>query len=204
LHLANESLQHQEWKKGRDIASSVLREMRDRIASGEASGDLLAVALLFRSIGAAGLNEEANAAWDFGVAQSLYPAYERVDLKPYGPVNDVLGSYRYTNGLPPHPVATKTPEPSITVQPPKPLRRVRAEYPLAKRASCVQQAIAVGTVIDETGHTSLPFLPAPTDPVLALAAFDAAREWLFEPATLDSKPVAVKFLLTVDFKIRGC
>jgi len=206
LHVANERLQQADWKQGRDIADAVMREMRDRIVSGEASGDLLAVALLFRAIGEAGLNDAEAAAWDFGTAQSLYPGYEKVDLKPYGAAGASLDQYRYKNGSPPDPSAWADSDGRTDrqVTPPRKVSGQTGEYPLAKARSCVQQPVVVRTIINEQGRPESPSLPAATDPVLALAAFDAVRTWRFEPAQQDGKPVRVAFLLTVNFKVRQC
>lgn len=205
LAVASEELKGGNWKKGREVADSVLREMRDRIVSGDSSGDLLAVALLFRAIGAAGSNDLEDAAWDFGVAQSLYRPYEKVDLKPYGAAGVVLDKWRYTDGHPPPPPSWINPAfgPG-EVSPPRKLSGKMPEYPLAKAASCVQQSVAVGTVIDEQGRTALPSLPQATDPVLALAAFDAVRQWRFVPAKRGALPVTVFFVLNVKFHVRGC
>jgi hypothetical protein len=203
LGVANDELKNGNWEKGRDIADSVLREMHARIISGEGSGDLLAAALLFRAIGAAGLNRVDDAAWDFGVAQSLYRPYEKVDLKPYGAAGAVLDRWRYTDGRAPTPPSWVNRQlASGKVSPPRRLRGDRPDYPLAKAASCVEKSVAIGTVIDEQGRTALPSLPQATDAVLALAAFDAVRTWRFAPAKQGGKPVGVFFVLTVNF--RGC
>jgi hypothetical protein len=206
LHVASTRLQEGKWNDGMSIASSVLREMRDRIVSGEATGDLLAVALLFRSIAEAGLGEREDAAWDFGVAQTLYPSYERVDLKPYGAAAALLDEFRYHNGEPPMPAAWLEHQPGAQdhVTPPRKLSGKSAEYPLAKAASCIEKTILVGSIINERGYTESPSLPEPTDPVLALAAFDAIRTWRFEPAQQAGKPAPVHFVLSVNFKTPQC
>lgn len=206
LHVANERLQQADWKEGRDISDAVMREMRDRIVSGEASGDLLAVALLFRAIGEAGLNDAEAAAWDFGTAQSLYPGYEKVELEPYGPAGVLLDRYRYKNGTPPDPIAWSQNEGTTNgqVTPPRKIGGEMPAYPLAKARSCVQQPVVIRTIITEQGRAESPSLPAATDPVLALAAFDAVRKWRFQPAQQDGRPVSVAYLLTVNFKVRQC
>jgi hypothetical protein len=206
LQGANRRLQQGQWRKGRDVADSVLREMRDRIASGEASGDLLAVALLFRAIGEAGLGDSETAAWDFGVAQAFYPSYAKVDLKPYGTAGELLEQWRYVDGVPVglrETVPLRDPA-ERTVTPPRKLSGAPAEYPLAKAASCTQDSVVVRTIIDVRGQPVSPSLPIQVDPVLALAAFDAVRQWRFEPARQEGQPVPVSFLLTVDFKRFGC
>lgn len=209
LHEANEKLQAGKWKKGRDIANSVLRKMRNRIASGdEASAQLLAVAILFRAIGEAGLGDSESATWDFGVAQELYPEYSRVDLKAYGEAGLAMEGWRYTNGSPSLPDLSALDEAAAAnevVTPPRKLEGDQPEYPLAKAKSCVQSSIVVKTVIDDQGRTQFPIIEPGADPVLALAAFEAIRTWRFVPAKLNGKPVQVFYALTVNFKLsRGC
>jgi TonB family protein len=204
LQVANASLKAGDWKKGRDIADSVLREMRDRIASGDASGDLLAVAFMFRSIGEAGMGEIESASWDFGFAQTLYPAYGKVDLEPYGAAGTLLSQQRYVDGAPPDPPRNQVDASVGTVNPPRKVSGPTPEYPLAKAASCIEQKIVVRAFIDAQGRPEKPSLPPGTDPVLGVAALDAVRMWRFEPATQDGKPVRVILELTVNFHVRGC
>ncbi|HEV8239972.1 MAG TPA: energy transducer TonB [Thermoanaerobaculia bacterium] len=208
LQVANSSLKNGEWKKGRDIADSVLREMRDRIASGDASGDLLAVAYMFRSIGEAGMGDAESGAWDFGIAQTLYPAYSKVDLQPYGAAGELLTRSRYAESAPSDPARRPTQPPAEhgagDVVPPRKLSGDKPEYPLAKAASCIENTILVRTIINQQGRPESPSLPAGTDPVLGVAALDAVRTWRFEPATQDGKPVRVWFELSVNFHVRGC
>lgn len=214
LQVANASLKGGDWRKGRDVADAVLREMRDRIASGEASGDLLAVAFMFRAIGEAGLQDAESAAWDFGVAQTLYAPYAKVDLQPYGAAGALLAQWRYAGGAPSDP-ARQRPEPSGEpseagepgdgrVTPPRKLSGNRPDYPLAKAASCIEKTVLVRTVINAQGRPESPSLPAGTDPVLGVAALDAVRMWRFAPATQGGKPVRVRFELSVSFRVRGC
>lgn len=208
LQVANASLQDGDWQKGRDVADSVLREMRDRIASGDASGDLLAVAFMFRSIGEAGMGDAESAAWDFGVAQTLYAPYAKVDLQPYGAAGEALTQWRYKDGSPSDPDRPRSPPASDrgegAVTPPRKLSGNRPEYPLAKAASCIEKTVLVRTIINAQGRPESPSLPPGTDPVLGVAALDAVRTWRFEPATQDGKPVRVRFELSVAFRVRGC
>src|SRR6185503_2637314 len=200
LQVANTSLKSGNWKKGRDIADSVLREMRDRIASGDASGDLLAVAYMFRAIGEAGLADVESAAWDFGLAQTLYPAYGKVDLQPYGAAGELLTHRRYVDGAPSDPALHHTALGGRSVDPPRKVSGRSPDYPLAKAAACIEQKIVVRSVINEQGKPESPSLPPGTDPVLGVAALDAVKTWRFAPATLDGKPVRVVFELSVNFR----
>jgi hypothetical protein len=207
LHTANEQLQAGDWKHGYDIADSVLREMRDRISGGDAASDLLAVALLFRALGESGLGRTEDAAWDFSTAQSFYPAYEKLDLKPYGPAGTALESARFKNGVPSDPELPdpKNLPPGVNVTPPERIDGERPIYPYAKAISCaVAPPIDVKMIINKEGRTASPAVFQGADPVLALAALDALRKWRFKPAQLGDRPVSVFYVMTINFKVRQC
>ncbi|HXT22439.1 MAG TPA: energy transducer TonB [Thermoanaerobaculia bacterium] len=206
LHEADVQLRAGDWKKGTAMADSTLREMRDRIASGDASGSLLAVALLLRAIGEAGLGDSESAAWDFGAAQALYPDYSRVDLKPFGDVAAMMDPWRYKGGAPSlqHGPIPEGSAPSTEVTPPRKIAGKQPEYPYAKARACIQSPIVVHTVIAEDGKARFPAIDAGADPILALAAFDALRTWRFDAAKRGGKPVQVFFDLTINFKVRHC
>lgn len=203
---ANEHLIQSNWKKGEVIADSVLREMRSRIVSGDGSGPLLASALFFRAVAKAGLGDLDSAAWDFGTAQTLHPEYSEVDLQSYGDIAKAMEPWRYSNGSPPlfdqasRPDAASAPE----VTPPRKLDGNEPVYPYAKAQNCVQQPIVVKVIIDERGIPKYPSVVDGTDPVLALAAFDALRTWRFAPALRNGEPIPVFFTLSVNFRTPGC
>ncbi|HET9769031.1 MAG TPA: energy transducer TonB [Thermoanaerobaculia bacterium] len=206
LEVANGQLKRSAWPVGAAIADSVIHDMRERLGGGKASGDLLAAAFLFRAIGQAGLDDEADAAWDFGVAQALYPPYEKVDLRPYGPAGQALSKHRYRNGVPPGSAISLDDGsiPSGDLKPPRVRTSLAAVYPLGQRQSCDNKVVHIRAVVDEQGRPSYPSLPAQTDPVIAFAALEAVRQWTFEPATRSGQPVLVSLLLSVDFHIPGC
>jgi TonB family protein len=208
LQQADEELRAANWKKGKSIADSLVRDMRERITGGEATASFLAAGLLLRAIGRAGLGETAAAAWDFGAAQSFNPTYSTVDLGPYGTAGSVLEAWRYEEAGPPAhvrqagTVASAGEEGKFT--PPRRISGAAPDYPNAKSRSCVQSAVVVHTVINEQGRPERPFVRPDIDPVLALAALDAVWTWRFEPAERDGKPVPVPFVLSIDFKVGRC
>ncbi len=87
------------------------------------------------------------------------------------------------------------------IAPPRVLTRVQPVYPEQARLARVQGVVIVEAVIDEHGDVSnvrvLKGLPLGLDG----AAVEAVKQWKFAPATLQGKPVAVYFLLTVNFKV---
>ena len=87
------------------------------------------------------------------------------------------------------------------VAPPRVLTRVAPVYTERARLARVQGIVIVEAVVDEHGDVSnvrvLKGLPDGLD----TAAVDAVKQWKFAPATLYGKPVAVYFILTVNFKV---
>ena len=61
------------------------------------------------------------------------------------------------------------------------------------------RAASVEAVIGEDGMVRAACL-ASGDPRWGQALMDAVRQWRFEPATLDSRPVAVRFVITSTIK----
>ncbi len=81
------------------------------------------------------------------------------------------------------------------------LHQVTPVYPALARMTHVQGAVVLLMTIDATG--------APTDvkvleghPGLQEAALQAARQWRFEPARVDGRPVSASFRLTLNFRLR--
>ncbi len=118
----------------------------------------------------------------------------------------MMDPWRYKDGAPSlqHPPIPEGSTPSPTITPPRKIAGNQPDYPLAKAKSCIQSPVVVHTVIDEEGKTRFPAIEAGTDPVLALAAFDALRTWRFVPAKRGGKPVEVFFVQTINFKVRQC
>jgi len=80
------------------------------------------------------------------------------------------------------------------------LHQVTPVYPALARMTRVQGAVVLLMTIDETG--------VPTDvkvlaghPGLQEAALQAARQWRFEPARVDGRPVPASFRLTLNFRL---
>ena len=75
-------------------------------------------------------------------------------------------------------------------------------YPEEARHARVQGVVILQTIIDRTGKVTnvkvLKGLPSG----LTEAAVDAVSKWRFEPATLEGKPVAVYYLVTVSFSVQ--
>lgn len=75
-------------------------------------------------------------------------------------------------------------------------------YPEEARHARVQGVVILQTIIDKDGNVTnvkvLKGLPSG----LTEAAVDAVSSWRFKPATLEGKPVAVYYLVTVSFSVQ--
>lgn len=86
------------------------------------------------------------------------------------------------------------------VQPPKVISRVEPVYSEEAKAARVAGVTILEAVIDEEGNVGDVRVLKPLPFGLDKAAADAARQWKFQPATLDGKPIPVLFNLTFNFK----
>jgi protein TonB len=66
----------------------------------------------------------------------------------------------------------------------------------------VQGAVILEAVIDERGNVTSVRVVKGLPMGLDKSAIDAVSRWKFQPATLDGRPVAVYFNLTVNFQVQ--
>lgn len=88
------------------------------------------------------------------------------------------------------------------VAPPKKLFSPQPQYTEIARKARITGVVIVEAIIDKSGSVTnvkvLKGLPMGLDQ----AAVDAIKKWKFEPATLNGKPVAVIYNLTVNFQLQ--
>ncbi len=187
-----------EWKRVRKAATRLLTEMSGRIESGEAAAAYLATAAAQRAIAQAGLGNERDASWDWEMAVGLNPRFAELALDDYGEGGVRLDRIRET------PASWDPRPPGATVQPPRRSRSPHPRYPYAKKVACLEDAIVINAIIDRDGLLQQPRPASTDDSVLSFAAMDAMRDWRFEPARLDGRPIAVLYSLKANFNIKLC
>lgn len=88
------------------------------------------------------------------------------------------------------------------VQPPVKVSAPSPQYTEIARKARIQGVVIVEAIINKTGAVTnvkiLKGLPMGLD----TAAADAVKKWKFKPATLNGKPVAVIYNLTVNFRLQ--
>lgn len=81
------------------------------------------------------------------------------------------------------------------------LSRVDPLYPELARRARIQGTVVLLMTVDDRG---VPMQVRALDghPALQEAAMQAARQWRFEPARMDGRPVAASFRLTLNFRLK--
>jgi TonB family protein len=87
------------------------------------------------------------------------------------------------------------------ITPPEVISKVVPSYPVDSKTNKIMGAVVAELLIDDTGAVrEVEIKKSPADD-LAMAAIDALEQWRFAPATMDGKPVAVRYIVTVMFKL---
>jgi protein TonB len=74
-------------------------------------------------------------------------------------------------------------------------------YPSLARAQHIQGQVLVDALIDTNGRVSA--MRVVSGPVLLhQAAMDALRQWKYQAATLDGKPVPMHLTVTIQFRLQ--
>jgi protein TonB len=87
------------------------------------------------------------------------------------------------------------------VKPAKLLSSVPPVYSSLARTQHVTGDVKIDALIDANGRvTSTKVISGPT--LLHQAAIDALRQWKYQPATLDGKPVPMHLAITLQFRLQ--
>ena len=87
------------------------------------------------------------------------------------------------------------------VKPPEVMYKEPLEYPESARIAKAEGDVILELIIDEKGRVKNPTVWKSSGyPDLDKSAQDAIAQWIFQPATLEGKPVAVYFTITIRFK----
>jgi TonB family protein len=81
----------------------------------------------------------------------------------------------------------------------KVLKKVNAVYPPAAKEARIKGTVILRVLVDRTGEVEDVEVLKGLPKGLSDAAVTAVRQWRFEPATVDGKPVPARFTLTFNF-----
>jgi len=74
-------------------------------------------------------------------------------------------------------------------------------YPALAKGQHVSGDVRIDALIDAAGHvTTMKVVSGPT--LLHQAAMDALRQWKYQPASLDGKPVSMHLTVTIQFRLQ--
>lgn len=78
---------------------------------------------------------------------------------------------------------------------------VPPEYPALAKAQHVSGGVTIDALIDAAGHvTKMKVVSGPT--LLHQAAMDSLKQWKYQPAMLDGKPVPMHLSVTIQFRLQ--
>ncbi|HEY2290778.1 MAG TPA: energy transducer TonB [Thermoanaerobaculia bacterium] len=85
---------------------------------------------------------------------------------------------------------------------PQIIRATKSQMPAGARSQLGMNAtVIIEAIIDTQGYVHFVKVLKPQPHGLTEAAVDAVKAWTFHPATLNGKPVAVWYILTVNFRV---
>lgn len=110
-------------------------------------------------------------------------------------------------GAPPPPIAISRPQTSskpirvgAEVRPPRLLKHVQPLYPPNAKAGRLEGSVRIDAIIDTTGRV-VEMKVIDGHPLLAAAALEAVRQWVYEPTYLNGQPVPILTEITVHFRL---
>jgi TonB family protein len=205
----DQKLRAQQWEAAEKQVGRVAVQVIKEAGAGPRASYSLALISAFRAIAAAGLGREDEADWHWATALNLSPDIANTYLAPYGAAAAGLKTrqVRFTDPGSQDPVDPKVVEEmkrrQDEVQPPKVLRQIRPRFPEGLRRLGMAGKVVVEIIIGEDGVPRHPrVLSGWGGPAMTYVALDSLREWRFEPARLDGKPIKVYYVLTVNFGYR--
>ena len=183
-----------DYAKALKIDEKLIKEMLDSLGPGEDETKWFAVVVAHKALALAGLGREDDAIWYWHVALNIHPGVAGSDMSVFGAPAAFLQKHPLQMPDLPHAELQNT-------RPPKILRRVPPQYPYAARLAEVSGIVILQCVIDKNGDVRDIMIKRPLPGTMCYAAMEALRQWKFEPAIADGKPIGVLFNLTFNFKL---
>ncbi|MDX2000684.1 MAG: energy transducer TonB [Thermoanaerobaculia bacterium] len=188
LVAADEAIATKDYDRAAKLAQGLLDAFDQRLAGGPDAKKYYAAALVRRALAAAGQARHIEAQWDWDVAKAYLPEIPATTFDPS----------TSAEGAPGLKVFQATDQ---GVMVPVILHRVPPRYTVAARYGRLTGTVVLELVIDEQGRLRSPKVRKSLDSGLDFAALESIRQWRFQPATLKGEPIAVYYVVTIQFKI---
>jgi protein TonB len=176
-------------------ADGLIRFALTSVAAAKDVQSVLAEASACRSLASAGLGDKRGAEWDWYVATALDATVTDEWRK------SVRAARQFVSNLSRRDRDIHPPTAKERVVAPIATTKLPPEYPERASALKLEQIVEIELIIDTAGMTREPRLvTTDVDPALAFAAFEAVKQWVFRPGTVEGKPVVTLYDLKVKFK----
>lgn len=203
-------LQSGDYAAAYEITALLHDEIGRSLVDGPATA--LGGVLALHALAAAGTGRADDAVWYWHLAESLKPSLETTDLSGYGAAGEFFtarclpsgieadgcevpgrddGEEAGTSGA-----VRRTDDPEVT--PPKKLSAPGPQYSPEARKAGVEGTVVIQAVIARDGTVRKAAILKSDYPCLGYLVSQALRQWRFEPARLDGKPVEVHYNLAVN------
>lgn len=182
LQKREERLRRQDWKAVAKGSRELTEQMVDRVLVGEASGAMLALALVQQAVAESALGHREEAVWLLHLAQNLDARFRGVTLGSYGPAGAELERFQLRQ-LGQAPAAWPKLPDAGSYQPPRAFRQKEPRTPDALARALVAADVEVEIGIGPDGQIVEPVLVTqPEYPSLAFVILESLRGWQFAPA----------------------
>jgi hypothetical protein len=168
----------------------------------------LARAATYRAIAEAALDQRDEARWHWYLAQNLSPELRRMDMTRYGSAGAFLRQHVLADADAQHADLVDVLDPVR----PEPRTKRRFQQPTRTKTVYPQRptdlrgrdrfshVVFVQVTVDTNGQVVQPLvIDAGFYPGLISRAFDALRDWRYQPATLKGKPISFRYVVPVPF-----
>jgi len=179
------------------LADQSISEMVEHLGPGDGATKWFGVMLVHKALALTGLGNTNDALWYWHEVLSMYPKFSESDLSSFGEA----GAFLKANITPPTAVPF-THDPAQSFTPPRPIRRVKPEFPRGAADFSIEGTLIVEVVLGKDGHAKSPrIVQALEAPTLSYAALEAVKRWEFEPAKVAGVPVEVLYDATIIYKV---
>jgi TonB family protein len=209
LKEVDQKLRAQQWDEAGKMSQKMARQIAGDAGRDKDTAYSIAVASVFRAIAEAGQGHQDEALWYWDTALNLVPGIATTDLTPYGaPAAELKKETLRTAHQAPKKkgdlwTVDEREIPLDKLERPKVISQVRPDYPSALVQEGVPGKVVVEAIIDTDGRLRRPLILSAQGggPGMKYAALEAVDQWRFEPARLEGKPVAVYYVLTINFEV---